>query len=557
MRNGNLFLGFSNRKGSQPLGPAMRGARWAAVLLLGAFCFSLHAGLVDAQVLRIVDSSKDPLTLYPHNSFDPNSDLIISQIFEGLIEFDSDGRLIPRLAERWEKISPTRYRFWLRRGVTFHDGEPFDAEAVRFSLDQQLRGPRKSANAWLFDPDFHAEVVSSHVVDLVTRRPDARLPYTLPMFFKIVPPRYVGDNSIETLEQHPIGTGPYRFVEWKRGRYILLRANPDYWKPGLPHIHDLKFLFIDQDRQVPALLEGKADLVTKLAGKDTLEVMRAPDTEVQKRHVAAVFWAAMKNHDSPFANLKVRQAMNYAVNKRHLIQYVAKGNSLQVSSMTNPMEIGFNPTLHPYPFDPAKARQLLREAGYGHGFRVRVLASEDTKHMVYALKAQLRMVGVDLDITVVPREEYLRQTIIPKLRTGRPSFDGDMVIWLTPNPTLNAFFSPAVIFYSGSPYAIMQDTEFDRLYNKFVRCSDPDQIRQSIYRLQAYMTEQAFGIYTAQRVRTIALRRGLKIKLPPTDSLFGFTLAEAYWADDKPSGPKQDRRPDGPGPEKTLRLSDQ
>jgi peptide/nickel transport system substrate-binding protein len=524
--------------------------RSATLLCVMAAWLSLPCAPAAARNLRIVDSSKDPLTLYPHNSFDPNSDLVISQIFEGLIEFDADGQLIPRLAERWEKISPTRYRFWLRRGVTFHNGEPFDAETVRFSLDRQLRGPRKSANAWLFDPDFHAEVVSSHVVDLVTQRPDARLPYTLPMFVKIVPPRYVSANTNETLEQHPIGTGPYRFVEWKKGCYIKLQANPGYWKAGLPRIRNLEFLFLDKDRQVPALLAGDADLVTKLDGKDTLEVMRAPDTEVQKRHVAAVFWAAMKTHDSPFANLKVRQAMNYAVNKRHLIQYVAKGNSLLVSSMTNPLEIGFNPNLHPYPFDPQKAKQLLREAGYENGFRVRALAAEETKHMVFALQAQLRMVGVDLDVTVVTREEYLRQTIVPKLQTGRPSFDGDMVIWLTPNPTLNAFFNPAVIFYSQSPYSIIHDAEFDRLYDHFVRTSDPEENRESIYKLQAYMTEQAFGIYTAQRVRTIALRRGLQIKLPPTDSLFGFTLAEAYWLGEAPLGGENDQQSERPGPEK-------
>lgn len=504
-----------------------------SILMLGVMviwiCFPAFSA--SAQILRIVDSSKDPLTLFPHNSFDPNSDLIISQIYEGLVEFDEDGKLIPRLAERWEKISPTRYRFWLRRGVYFHNGETFDAEAVRFSLDRQLRGPQISANAWLFDPYFHAEVVSRYVVDLVTRRPDARLPYTLPMFFKIVAPRYVGASSMEQLTQHPIGTGPYRFVEWKKGRCIKLQANPRYWKSELPRIQNLEFLFIEKNRQVPSLLAGDVDLVTKLDGKDTLEVMRFPDTKVQKRHVAAVFWAAMKTQDSPFANLKVRQAMNYAVNKRHLIQYVSKGNSLMVSSMTNPLEIGFNPNLHPYPFDPKKAEQLLREAGYENGFRVRVLAAEDTKFMVYAIRAQLQMVGVDMDVTIVPREEYLRQTIVPKLQTGRPSFDGDIVVWLTPNPTLNAFFSPAVIFCSQSPYSIIHDAEFDRLYDRFVRSSNPAESRERIYQLQAYMTKQALGIYTAQRVRTIALRRGLQIKLPPTDSLFGFTLAEAYWSD--------------------------
>lgn len=485
---------------------------------------------VSAQELRIVDSSTDPLTLHPHTSFDPNSDLIISQIYEGLLDYDAQGGLVGRLALRWEKISPTRYRFWLRPKVTFHNGEPFDAHAVEFSLKKQMAGSQPgAANSWLFEPDFHAEVMGPLVVDLVTGQPDARLPYTLPTFFKILPPRYIEQNGYDVLSEHPIGTGPYRLVHWERGHSIKLTAYPQYWKTGFPRIKDLSFIFFDPERQVEALLQGKADLVAKLAGKDTLQVMRGTHTKVQKRHVAAVFWAAMKNHESPFADFRVRQAMNYAVHKGHLIQYVEKGNSIQVPTMTNPLEAGYNPDLEPYPFDPAKARSMLGDAGYPNGFMATVLASEDTRHMAEALKAQLSMVGVTLQITIVSREEYLRQTIIPKLQFGRPSFQGDMVIWLTPNPTLNAFFNPAVIFYSKSPYAIMQDAEFDRRYHHFIHQSDPRSVQESLYHLQAYMFEQAFGIYTAQCLRTIGLHRDLQIKLDPTGALFGFTLMEAYW----------------------------
>ena len=486
----------------------------------------------DTQSLRIVDSSRDPLTLHPHRSIDPNSDLVISQIYEGLIDYDEQGRLVGRLAVKWRRLSPLRYRFWLREGVYFHNGEPFDAEAVRFSLSIQMSDrPRPAANSWLFDPDFHAEIIDRYIVDLVTGRPDARLPYTLPTFFKIVPPQFVRASGSASLSQHPVGTGPYRFVSWERGHAINLIANSRYWKPGHPHIQKLSFLFVDQDRQVESLLKGDIDLITKLAGKDTLKLMQEPGTKVLKRHVASVFWAAMKNFDSPFADKKVRQAMNYAINKRHLNQYVEKGNSIQVSTMTNPLEMDYHPNLRPYPFDPSIAKRLLTDAGYPYGFNVRVLASEDTKYMADALKAQLQMIGVYLDIKILPREEYLRLTIIPKMETGKPAFDGDMVIWLTPNPTLNAFFNPAVIFYSKSPYAIMNDAKFDRLYFDFIHQSEKEAIRRSLYRLQAYMLDQAFSIYTAQRVLTIGLRKGLNLQLDPTGTLFGFTLMKAYWQD--------------------------
>lgn len=513
------------RRGTDATGVAPAVCVFLITLFTLLPCFTTHA-----QELRIVDSSTDPLTLHPHKSFDPNSDLIISQIYEGLLDYDAQGRLVGRLATHWQKLSANRYRFWLRPDVVFHNGEPFDAHAVQYSLAIQMSEQRqRAANSWLFEPDFHAEIIDRYVVDLVSALPDARLPYTLPTFFKILPPRHCRQNGYAALAKRPIGTGPYRFVGWDKGRSIKLSAHPDYWKAGYPHIKDLTFRFIEQDLQVEALLKGEVDLVPKLAGKDTLKVMRGNRTKVQKRHVAAVFWAAMKNHDSPFADSHVRQAMNYAVNKGHLIQYIEKGNSIQVPTMTNPLEVGNHPDLHPYPFDPARARRMLRDAGYPDGFTARVLASEDTQNMAQALKAQLGMVGITLQILVVSREEYLRRTIIPKMLTGRPSFDGDMVIWLTPNPTLHAFFSPAVIFHSQSPYSIMNDAEFDRRYTYFVHQSDVDAQRESLNDLQAYMFEQAFGVYTVQCLRTIGLHKDLQLQLDPTGALFGFTLMEAYW----------------------------
>ncbi len=495
------------------------------------FSFPGSSGLAGPRELRIVDSSADPLTLNPHRSFDPDSDVVISQIYEGLIDYNTRGQLIPRLAVKWKQLSPTRFRFWLRRGVRFHNGEPLHARAVQYSLERQLHRRPKSANSWLFHPDLHGEIVGPDVVDLVTGRPDARLPFTLPTFFKIVPPKYTKRYGDKGLSAHPVGTGPYRFVSWDKGQRIRLTRNPNYWRDGFPRIQDVSFLFITPRRQVEALLTGQVDLLTKLPGKDTLTVMAARRTRVLKRHVASVFWAAMKNFDSPFADRRVRRAMNYAVNKRHLIEYVDKGNSIQVSTMTNPLERDYNPNLRPYPFDPAKARRLLAEAGHKRRIKVRVLASDDTQYMIKAIKAQLRMVGVDLSITVVPRLEYLRQTVLPKLKYGRPKFDGDMVVWLTPNPTLDAFFSPAVIFYSGSPYSIMRDPAFDRLYRSFVFEADHHQRRRKLFRLQAQVLQEAYGIYTAQRVQTFGLDRHLKIQLHPSGMLFGFTLAEAHWDD--------------------------
>lgn len=520
---------------------ALTSRGWSAALGLLIAWSILCTGLAIAEsdTLRIIDTSEDPLTLHPNRAFDPNSCVIIGHIFEGLIDYNADGELVPKLAVKWERKSPTRLRFWLRKDVTFHNGEPFDAHTVVASVERQFHPSLRSANSWLFDPDLRAEALDRYTVDLVTGQPDSRLPYTLPMFLPILPREYLESVGDEGLAEHPVGTGPYRFVRWNRGKSIQLEANPNYWRPGLPRIKKVTFLFVPQSRQVTELVEGRADLVTKLRGNDTFRVMASPTTKVVKRQVAAVFWVAMKNFDSPFADRRVRLAMNYAVNKLHLIQYVDKGNALRVSTMTNPIERDYNPHLQSYPFNPGLARRLLKDAGFADGFRVRVLAAEETADMMRAIKAQLQKVGVTLDLTIVPREEYLRQTIVPKIKTGSPKFAGDMFAWLTPNPTLDAFFVPAVIFYSGSPYSVMRSASFDREYMSFVHETEPDRRREILFRLQDLTLSKAYGIYTSQRIRTYGLRRGLRIQIHPSGMLTGDVVPQAYWTSPKPSRAKR------------------
>lgn len=479
--------------------------------------------------LKVIDSSTEPLTLHPHRSFDQYSDVIISQIYEGLVDYDSNGRLVPRLAVRWQELSPTRYRFWLRKGVRFHNGEPFDARAVQFSVDRQIHRKPPAANSMMFDPNLRVAVVDQYTVDLVTSRPDARLPSTLPMFLMIVPPKYLSDVGDDGLERHPNGTGPYRYLDRTRGHSIRLTANTDYWQPGLPRIKDVTFLFVPRNQQFDALMQGQADLVTKLRGTDSLAVMSGPNTRVTKRQEAVALWVALKNYDSPFADRRVRQAVSYAVNRAHLIEYVDKGSSASISTPSSIVEKGYNAALHPYPFDLKKARQLLAEAGYPRGFKVRVLASADTAEMVRAIKSQLKMVGVDMDLTIVPWEKFLRLVMVAKTKSGKPRRDWDMTAWVTSNPTLNAFFIPMVLFYSQSPYSIINDPTFDQLFLSYVREESPELRQEKLNKLQARALSEAYGIYVAQRVQIYGLHWDLSIENNPTGMLTGRTLAEAYW----------------------------
>ncbi len=516
-----------------PLRPLQRSNRTTlliVMLLVLIVVFPLASPTWGASgTLRVIDSPSEPVTLHPHRSFDQYSDVIISQIYEGLVDFDFNGELVPRLAVRWQVLSPTRFRFWLRRGVRFHNGEPFDARAVQFSVERQMRRQTQVANAMLFDPDMHAEIVDKYTVDLVTKHPDARMPSSLPMFLSMLPPVYLSNVGDDGLENNPNGTGPYRFLDRTRGHSIRLTANKDYWQKELPHIKDVTFLFVPRKQQFDALMQGQADLVTKLRGADSLAVMSGPNTRVTKRQEAVALWVSLKNYDSPFADRRVRKAVSYAVNRQHLIEYVDNGSSASLLTPSSSVEKGYNAALKPYPFDLKKTRRLLSEAGYPKGFTVRVLASDDTADMIRAIKSQLKMVGVNMELTIVPWEKFLRLVMLPKSASGKPKRDWDMTAWITANPTLNAFFIPMALFYSQSPYAIMHDPAFDRLYLDYVQEESPEGRKAKLNRLQAHALDEAYGIYIAQRVQIYGLHWDLSIENHPTGMLTGRTLAEAYW----------------------------
>lgn len=493
------------------------------------------SALGSSGSLRVIDSSSEPLSLHPHRAFGPYSDVIISQIYEGLVDYDFKGRLVPRLATRWQELSPTRYRFWLRKGVKFHNGEPFDSNAVKFSVEFMMHVQPMPDKAWLFDPDLRVEIVDQYTVDLVTNLPDARLPSILPMFMMILPPVYYAKVGDDGLERNPNGTGPYRFLERNPGHSIRLTSNREYWQPGLPRISDVTFLFVPQNQQVDVLMRGGADLVTKLKGSDSLPVMTGPNTRVVKRQEVGVLWVSLKNVDSPFADRRVRQAVNYAVNKEHLIEYVDKGNSAITSVPAGAVTHGIRKTFRPYPFDLQRARRLLAESGYQHGFKVRVLASDQAEDMIRAMKSQLKVVGVEMDITIVPGEDILHRIMLSKTKTGINADRWDMVARVITNPTLNDFFIPALLFSSQSPVSILHDPTFDQIYSSFVREKNPALQREKADKLLSRAMNEAYGIFIAQRVKIYGTHWDLSINTHPTGMLIGRTLAEAFWKEQSDS----------------------
>ncbi len=214
-------------------------------LAIFLYFFLIVIGVRDvigaSKVLIVCDDVSDPKTLDPQKQFTEKNRTILQHVFEELIRINPDGKLIPHLATKWERVSPLTVRLFLRPGVKFHNGEDFTAESVKFTIERYL-DPRTGFPGTPFISSISsATVVDPLTVDVHTHYPDGLLLHRLASIVLIVPLQYVSNGGPDVLGQFPVGTGPFRFDRWEKGRKVVLVANESYWKPGVPKVSELQF----------------------------------------------------------------------------------------------------------------------------------------------------------------------------------------------------------------------------------------------------------------------------------------------------------------------------
>jgi len=453
--------------------------------------------------LVVCDDVTDPLTLDPHKQFAEKNHTLLQQIYEGLVRFDSEGRIVPALAVSWERIDPLRMRFHLREGVRFHNGDLFDAEAVRFTLER-YQDPRTGFPALGFINSIKkAEVKDPLTVDIVTHFPDGLLLNRLAGFILVVPPRHVRDSGPDALEKLPVGTGPFRFAQWHKRNHILLEANREYWMKGYPKVDAIVFRFIPWELQVRELLAGRVHILTELPGTSTAEVMRSTVAAVVKRQTFYAMVGPMNVTQGPLQDKRVRQALNFAVNREDLLRYDVLGNGRTIATLSLPGEEGHNPQLRPYPFDPKRARALLREAGYRDRMELKVLVKEQGIRTARILMKQMERVGVRLKVQVTDDSKIIKDI-------GSDTWD--MLFGGCPDPMNHMFFIASLVFYSKSPYSIVKDLTLDRLIEEMSETLDPTERERKARELDRYIYEESLSLFTYQRVKTYGVDRHVRFK---------------------------------------------
>jgi peptide/nickel transport system substrate-binding protein len=483
----------------------------SCVLLIGLVVPSGMAQPRSGQPLRIALSS-DINTLDPHMTASVGTDLsVISHIYTSLVIRAPDLSLKPSAATSWRVVSDTVWRFSLREGMTFANGEKLDARTVKWNVDRVLNPDTKARIRPWFDLVEQVRVVDERTVDIVTKAPYPALVDQLSMFF-LLPPDWASKNNPAG---QAMGSGPYRLREWIRDDRVVLDANPAYWGTK-PTFQTVIFRSIPEgSSRVAALLAGDVDIISggvapsdfsRLAGNPATAAGATPSTRT-----AMVKFNTLKK---PLDDVRVRQALNYAVDKdaltRNLLGNLTSKSNCQVLTQSY---FGYNTDLKPYAYDPAKARELLQAAGLSGGFEVEFDMPSGTYLLgdviTQAIAGQLERVGVRARITEMPfsvyMNKYLREANMAQmmyLTLAWPTVDADGLLSL---------------FEQGNQYAYWNDAPFKTLLVQ-ARSTHDRARRASLYKQATErMCQQAPVVFLFPQPATFGVRRTLDWKARPDD----------------------------------------
>ena len=386
--------------------------RWGlGILFLIFFVSAASAAEVvkDARLTVAIDT--DPVTMDPANHRASKTEMVLRNMFDGLVVRDPDMNIRPELAESWRVVDDKTVEFKLRKGVTFHNGEKFDAEDVKFTIerivkDKQISG-KTSPRKGLMGPVTGVTIVDPYTVRINLSEPWPILLAMLPGQL-IVPKDYIEKNGSDHFAQNPVGTGPFKFVEWRKGERVVMERYDKYYggSPEIPPVQvaPLKtaiFKVIPEvGSRVSALLANEVQIISTVPPHMVKQLRADPRVDVMMCDGARSYFVEMNVTKKPFDDVRVRKAMNYMFNGEVLTQTVLDNLAIPLAGILLPKHFAVNKDLKIHGYQPEKAKQLLKEAGYANGFTVELDCVDETKTVSEAYAMQLEEVGIKAKVRV-------------------------------------------------------------------------------------------------------------------------------------------------------------
>jgi peptide/nickel transport system substrate-binding protein len=470
----------------------------AALLVLALLAWPMAETEAAPRGRVTVAFASDTSTMDPHMHTERMGIIVNQHMFDTLLTRDTKTwQPAPHLAEAIKAVNPTAWELKLRRGVKFHNGEPFTAEAVKFSFDRVLNPDQKSPIRGNFTWIKSVDVVDEATVRINTHKPYPLIHEILTFGnFGMVPPRYVKEKGDAHFARNPVGTGPYRFKEWRKGEQLVVEANEQYWK-GAPAIQTITFRVIPETAtQIAELLSGGVDIIRAVPPDQIPAIKSSGAARVTATKILRVVFLQLDGDGraakTPLTDVRVRRAVNHAVNVDEIIDKVLGGMAVRTPAGNNPMAFGFDAAVKPIAFSAESARKLLAEAGYPNGFEIPLSTYSGSivavDQVAQAVQGYLGRVG----IRVKPRHFADVGQYLGNFRGSK--LDGiTMASW-----GYNSVFDTDAIYYihfhTKEPYAYNTSPEMDAWLEE-ARATVDARKRQELYsKLQRHIVEQAYWV---------------------------------------------------------------
>lgn len=387
-----------------------------ALSLFFAMSCAQEEPVADAEAAEvpqdlIIVLQSDVVSLDPHGSNDSPSSNVRKKIYDNLVYFNEDMELLPGLATEWELIDEVTWEFTLREGVTFHDGTPFTAEAIKMNLERVIDPELASQRAFLFTMLDEVTVVDDFTVRISTQFPFVPiLSHLAHDAAGIASPAALEAAGYDQVE--PIGTGPFRFVSWDPGNELVLERNEDYWGT-VPNPSTVTFRVVPEESTRLALVErGDAHISEILQPASMARVESSANMDLALFDTLSLNYIGFNVDKEPFNDARVRRAISMAINVQTMIDGIVEGAGTRAIGPISSAVVGFHPDLEALPFDVEMARELLAEAGYADGFSTTLWTNDNPTRIAIAeiVQNNLAELNIDVEIEVLEWGAYLSQT---------------------------------------------------------------------------------------------------------------------------------------------------
>lgn len=510
----------------------------AALLLATGFLVLLAGSCVSTSSAQIL--AKDDPVIYAQGSearsLDPAliDDLasvrVVANLFDTLVRLkEGTDEIEPALAVSWS-VSPNQkdWIFELRQGVKFHDGTPFNAEAVKYNVERQLAsmstGKMPYAN-FVYGMVDKVNVLDEYKIKFSLKYPYAPFLHNLAMVYSaaIVSPAAVRKYG-EEFGQHPVGTGPYVFADWEKGSGISLVANSGYWG-GKPLISKIVFQPVnDQKARLAMLLGGKVDIIDGVNAQENKQLKENPRFRLESTIGWSLSYLGLRVDQKPFNDLRVREALFRAINRTAIVKQ-AQEQAVLANQVLPPSILGYDNKLLPYSYDPEKARQLLTDAGCsGLTFNLltytgfRPYNGLDGEYLAHVIQEDLRAVGVTVKIITAPWPEYrklVQEGQGEAFLYGWISDNGD------PDNFLYALLHSSQIGNNGLNLVNYRNALYDNLISKAQKTGDCQERKRYYTRAQQILLKEVPWVFLSYPVETVAMREEIKgLKLEPNGLIY-------------------------------------